>query len=54
MRVAIARGWLNAEGCSLYRVCLTDDSGGLLRAVTYQGQREDKPARQVVRLIPHS
>jgi tripartite-type tricarboxylate transporter receptor subunit TctC len=27
--------------------------GGLLRAVSYQGQREDKPARQVVRPIPH-
>jgi hypothetical protein len=27
--------------------------GGLLRAVSYQGQREDKPARQVVRSIPH-
>ena len=24
MRVAIASGWLNAEGRSLYRVCLTD------------------------------
>jgi len=23
------------------------------RQVSYQGQREDKPARQVVRLIPH-
>ena len=23
MRVAIASGWLDAEGCSLYRVCLT-------------------------------
>jgi bifunctional non-homologous end joining protein LigD len=27
--------------------------GGLLRAVSYQGQREDKPAREVVRPIPH-
>jgi ATP dependent DNA ligase-like protein len=27
--------------------------GGLLRAVSYQGQREDKPARQVIRSIPH-
>jgi hypothetical protein len=27
--------------------------GGLLRAVSYQGQREDKPARQVVRPIPN-
>jgi hypothetical protein len=27
--------------------------GGLLRAVSYQGQREEKPARHVVRLIPH-
>jgi hypothetical protein len=24
MRAAIASGWLNAEGCSLYRGCLTD------------------------------
>jgi hypothetical protein len=23
MRVAIASRWLNAEGCSLYRICLT-------------------------------
>ncbi|WP_373867966.1 ATP dependent DNA ligase [Reyranella soli] len=29
----------------------TDDN--LLRQASYQGQREDKPARQVVRLIPH-
>ena len=32
---------------------LTWTEGGLLRAVSYQGQREDKPARQVVRFIPH-
>jgi ATP-dependent DNA ligase len=32
---------------------LTCTEGGLLRAVAYQGQREDKPARQVVRPIPH-
>jgi DNA ligase D-like protein (predicted ligase) len=32
---------------------LTWTEGGLLRAVSYQGQREDKPARQVVRPIPH-
>jgi len=32
---------------------LTWTEGGLLRAVSYQGQREDKPARQVLRLIPH-
>jgi len=25
----------------------------LLRQVSYQGQREDKPAGQVVRLVPH-
>jgi bifunctional non-homologous end joining protein LigD len=31
---------------------LTWTEGGLLRAVSYQGQREDKPARQVVRVIP--
>ena len=30
----------------------TDDN--LLRQVSYQGQREDKPAGQVVRKIPHS
>lgn len=30
----------------------TEDS--LLRQVSYQGQREDKPARQVVRGLPHS
>jgi len=28
--------------------------GGLLRAVSYEGQREDKLARQVVRHIPHA
>jgi hypothetical protein len=32
---------------------LTWTEGGLLRAVSYQGQREDKPARQVVRSVPH-
>jgi bifunctional non-homologous end joining protein LigD len=32
---------------------LTWTEGGLLRAVSYQGEREDKPARQVVRAIPH-
>jgi bifunctional non-homologous end joining protein LigD len=32
---------------------LTWTEGGLLRAVSYQGQRKDKPARQVVRSIPH-
>jgi bifunctional non-homologous end joining protein LigD len=31
---------------------LTWTEGGLLRAVSYQGQREDKPARQVVRSAP--
>lgn len=30
----------------------TDD--GLLRQVSYQGQREDKPARQVVRAAPRT
>jgi hypothetical protein len=29
----------------------TEDN--LLRQVAYQGQREDKPTRQVVRAIPH-
>ena len=32
--------------------CLTWTEGGLLRAVSYQGQREDKPARQIVRSAP--
>jgi DNA ligase D-like protein (predicted ligase) len=32
---------------------LTWTEGGLLRAVSYQGQREDKTALQVVRSIPH-
>jgi ATP-dependent DNA ligase len=32
---------------------LTWTDGGLLRAVSYQGQREDKPASQLVRPIPH-
>ena len=31
---------------------LTWTEGGLLRAVSYQGQRDDKPARQVVRAPP--
>jgi ATP-dependent DNA ligase len=34
--------------------CLTWTEGGLLRAVSYKGQREDKTARQVVRSIPHA
>jgi ATP-dependent DNA ligase len=34
-------------------IYLTWTEGGLLRAVSYEGQREDKPARQVVRSIPH-
>jgi ATP-dependent DNA ligase len=32
---------------------LTWTEDNLLRQVSYQGQREDKPARQVVRSIPH-
>jgi len=32
---------------------LTWTEGSLLRAVSYQGQREDRPARQVVRAAPH-
>jgi bifunctional non-homologous end joining protein LigD len=32
---------------------LTWTEGGPLRAVSYQGQREDKPARQIVRPISH-
>jgi bifunctional non-homologous end joining protein LigD len=31
---------------------LTWTEGGLPGAVSYQGQREDKPARQVVRAVP--
>jgi bifunctional non-homologous end joining protein LigD len=33
---------------------LTWTEGGLLRAVPYQGQRDDKPARQVMRSGPHA
>jgi ATP-dependent DNA ligase len=33
---------------------LTWTEDNLLRQVSYQGQREDKPARQVVRSIPHA
>jgi hypothetical protein len=33
---------------------LTWTEGGLLRAVSYEGQREDKPAMEVVRSIPHA
>ena len=32
---------------------LTWTEDNLLRQVSYQGQREDKPAKQVVRAIPH-
>jgi bifunctional non-homologous end joining protein LigD len=32
---------------------LTWTEDGLLRQVSYQGEREDKPARQVVRSVPH-
>jgi len=32
---------------------LTWTEDNLLRQVSYQGQREDKPARQVVRAVPH-
>jgi ATP-dependent DNA ligase len=32
---------------------LTWTEDNLLRQVSYQGQREDKPARQVVRFVPH-
>ena len=31
---------------------LTWTEGNLLRQVSYQGQREDKPAKQVVRSVP--
>jgi ATP-dependent DNA ligase len=33
--------------------CLTWTEDNLLRQVSYQGQREDKPAREVVRPVPH-
>ena len=32
---------------------LTWTEDNLLRQVSYQAQREDKPARQVMRAIPH-
>ena len=32
---------------------LTWTEDNLLRQVSYQGQREDKPAKQVVRPVPH-
>jgi ATP-dependent DNA ligase len=32
---------------------LTWTEDNLLRQVSYQAQREDKPAKQVVRRIPH-
>jgi hypothetical protein len=32
---------------------LTWTEDNLLRQVSYQGQREDKAASQVVRLVPH-
>ena len=32
---------------------LTWTEGGFLRGVWYQGQREDKPPRQVVRFVPY-
>jgi bifunctional non-homologous end joining protein LigD len=32
---------------------LTWTQDNLLRQVSYQGQREDKPARQVLRRVPH-
>jgi DNA ligase D-like protein (predicted ligase) len=34
--------------------CLTWTGDNLLRQVSYQGQREDKPARQVVRPVPNA
>jgi bifunctional non-homologous end joining protein LigD len=33
---------------------LTWTEDNLLRQVSYRGQREDKPARQVVRSVPHA
>lgn len=33
--------------------CLTWTEDNLLRQVSYQGRREDKPARQVVRPVPY-
>jgi bifunctional non-homologous end joining protein LigD len=40
-----------AAGCRGSDLTWTEDN--LLRQVSYQGQREDKPARQVVRSVPH-
>jgi hypothetical protein len=47
------RGCLAFGGFVVEVTYLTWTEGGLLRAVSYQGEREDKPARQVVRSIPH-
>jgi ATP-dependent DNA ligase len=43
--------WIHEVNYDGYRMHATEDN--LLRQVSYQAQREDKPARQVVRLIPH-
>lgn len=50
--VEAALGWVRPEvvGEVAY---LTWTEDNLLRQVAYQGQREDKPAAQVVRSIPH-
>jgi bifunctional non-homologous end joining protein LigD len=44
--------WVRPEvGVEVTYLTWTEDN--LLRQVSYQGQREDKPARHVVRFIPH-
>jgi bifunctional non-homologous end joining protein LigD len=48
----LARDWVRREVVvEVTYLTWTDDN--LLRQVSYQGQREDKPARQVVRPIPY-
>ncbi len=44
---------MNLCGALIVETYLTWTADNLLRQVSYQGQREDKPARQVVRRVPH-
>ena len=39
MRIAIAWGWLDAQGCSLFRVCLTDAGRAMDRDLAKQRSR---------------